>query len=429
MVVFDPVEGTERCARLLLQLEDLALRVDVDLPARELARQADVLPASADGLAQLIIRDDQFHGERVFVDQHARHLRRLDGVAHEARRVLAVRDDVDLLAAELLHHGLDSRALHPHAGADGIHIGITTGDCDLGPAARLTGAGLDANDTLINLGHLHLEELDQQPGRSPREHNLRPPHVALYVQDVGLDPVTGAIGLPRHLLANGQDRLGAAEIDDDVLALEAAHNARDQLALAVDVLTVDVVTLRLSDTLGDNLLGGLGGDPAEAAPLTLELKNVTVALVLLTGLLGVLGQVEDLKQKLVAELRLKPVLFGLFEGDLVVRVDDLFGDPNDLEELYSTLFDVVLSLDFALDSEHLLRGLKDGLLQGLLQRIAIDPLILGDLIDDVIEIEFHSLSCLRIGHSGPLHGSRHFFLPTSSSNSSLARLMYARGTW
>ena len=52
------------------------------------------------------------------------HLGRLDRGAHEARRIAVERDDVDLLAAELLHDGLDARALHADARADRIDVRV-----------------------------------------------------------------------------------------------------------------------------------------------------------------------------------------------------------------------------------------------------------------------------------------------------------------
>ena len=42
----------------------------------------------------------------------------------EARRIAVERDDVDLLAAELLHDGLDARALHADARADRIDVRV-----------------------------------------------------------------------------------------------------------------------------------------------------------------------------------------------------------------------------------------------------------------------------------------------------------------
>ena len=74
-----------------------------------------------------------------------------------------------------------------------------------------------------------------------------------------------AVRLARHLLAHRQDRLVAADVDDEVAALEAPDDAGDELALAVLELVEDVVALRLAHALDDHLLGGLRGDAAEAA--------------------------------------------------------------------------------------------------------------------------------------------------------------------
>ena len=79
----------------------------------------------------------------------------------------------------------------------------------------------------------------------------------------GDDAVAGAVRLARHLLAHRQHGLGAAQVDDDVAALEAADDAGDELALAVLVLVEDVLALGVADALDDDLLGGLRGDAAE----------------------------------------------------------------------------------------------------------------------------------------------------------------------
>ncbi len=82
--------------------------MNIDAPAGELGREADVLPLLADGQGQLLVRDDQLHGVVLGVDQHPGDLRRGDGVADEAGGVFIVRNDVDLLAAQLLDHRLDA---------------------------------------------------------------------------------------------------------------------------------------------------------------------------------------------------------------------------------------------------------------------------------------------------------------------------------
>src|SRR6185369_42081 len=107
------------------------------------------------------------------------------------------------------------------------------------------------------------------------------------------DAVAGAVGLAGHLLAHGQDRLGPAQIDDDVAALEAADDARDELALLVAVLVEDVLALGLAHALQDDLLRGLRGDAAEGLPGLVELEDMPVLAVLLLGAGLILLVVED----------------------------------------------------------------------------------------------------------------------------------------
>ena len=75
----------------------------------ELRREAHVLALAADGEAELLVGDDELHAPVGLVDDDLAHLGRLDGGADEARRVAVVGDDVDLLAAQLLHDGLHAR--------------------------------------------------------------------------------------------------------------------------------------------------------------------------------------------------------------------------------------------------------------------------------------------------------------------------------
>jgi hypothetical protein len=123
----DARDEGERVDRLLLHLLELALGDDVELPVGELRREADVLPLAADGEGELLVGDDELHGVVGVVDDDARDLRRRDGVAHEAGRVAVVGDDVDALAAQLLHDGLDARALDAHAGAH--RVDVASRDC------------------------------------------------------------------------------------------------------------------------------------------------------------------------------------------------------------------------------------------------------------------------------------------------------------
>ncbi len=154
-----PFDLLERGDGLLLHLLELALADDVELPAGELRGEAHVLSLAADGERQLLVGDDELHPAVGLVDDDLVHLGGLDSRADEARRVAVVGDDVDLLAAQLLHDGLHARALHPDARAHRVDVGVAAGHRDLRARAGLAGAGDDAHDALVDLRDLGLEEL------------------------------------------------------------------------------------------------------------------------------------------------------------------------------------------------------------------------------------------------------------------------------
>ena len=92
----------------------------VQVPAGELAGEADVLAAAADGLRQLVLGHRDIHAVRVLVDDDGQHFGRRHRVDDELRRVLVVRNDVDALAGDLVRDRLHARTAHADAGADRI---------------------------------------------------------------------------------------------------------------------------------------------------------------------------------------------------------------------------------------------------------------------------------------------------------------------
>ena len=144
-----------------------------------------------------------------------------------------------------------------------------------------------------------------------REDDLRAARLAIDVLDVGDDAVARAVRLARRLLAERQDALGAAEVDDDVVALlEAADDALDELALAVLELVEDEVALFVADALDEHLLRRLRGDAAErrCAPAS-RLRRSPNSLSCSARLLRVVRVPEDLEAELLAELRLEALRF------------------------------------------------------------------------------------------------------------------------
>src|SRR5205085_11247420 len=178
-------------------------------------READVLALATDGERELLVGDDELHAPVGLVDDDLVDLGGLDRRADEARRIAIPRNDVDLLAAELLDDRLDARALHADARADRIDVRVAAHDRDLGAGARLTGARDDLHDALVDLGDLALEQLLDELAVGAREDDLRAAGLAIDVLEEGDDAIAGAIRLARCLLAEREDALGATEVDDE----------------------------------------------------------------------------------------------------------------------------------------------------------------------------------------------------------------------
>ena len=131
--------------------------------------------------------------------------------------------------------------------------------------ARLPGiAGdrLDLDDAVVDLRHFHGEELRHELRMRAGQEDLRAALLAAHVVDIGAHAVAVAEGLARDHLVAADDRLAAAEIDDDVAVFDALHRAVDDLADPVLVILVLAVALGLAHLLHDDLLGRLGGDAA-----------------------------------------------------------------------------------------------------------------------------------------------------------------------
>ena len=113
-----------------------SLAHDVEPPARQFAREADVLPTAADSLRQLLLRHGDVHAVGFLVHDDRAHLGRRHRVDDELRGVVVERDDVDAFAGDLVRHRLHARTAHADARADRVDARVVAADGDLGPGAR-----------------------------------------------------------------------------------------------------------------------------------------------------------------------------------------------------------------------------------------------------------------------------------------------------
>src|SRR2546430_8327197 len=139
---------------LAAALQPLAARIQVDLPAGELGREPYVLAVPTDGERQLVLVHNRLDRLGLGIREHAGHARRRERQLREALGVGRPRDDVDALAAQLVHYGLHARAFEPHAGAHRIDRIVTGRDGDFGAAPRLARRGADLDGLLLNLRHV-----------------------------------------------------------------------------------------------------------------------------------------------------------------------------------------------------------------------------------------------------------------------------------
>ena len=351
-----------RTARFVLRFR---LTAHLKVPAGQPRSEADVLPLLPDGERELIVGHHDLHGMRIFVHDDLGDARGGHGADDELGRIRRPVDDVDLLAAQLLNDALHARTFHPDAGADGIDVVIMRDHRDLRPPTWFPSGALHFDDALVDLRHLLLEQLDQEAGVGARQHDLRTFAAHLDIENEGADAVALPVALARNLLLLGQNRVRAAEIDDDILLLEPLHDSGvRQFAFAVLELVVDDVTFGVAQTLDQVLLRRLSSDTAVR-----------------------LGQ---LLEQLVTQLRFRiEILPGVGERDLQFAIRHLLDDRENLEELNLADLGVVLRFDAHVAADDLFGSGQHRVLHRLHDDRSIDAFLLTDLFDDSRQLLLH----------------------------------------
>ena len=321
-----------------------------------------ILALAADGERQLRVRHHDLDALGVLVEHDLDHFGRRQRVDDEGRGVRRPLNDVDLLALQLVDHGLHAAAAHADAGADRIDGGVARHHRDLGAAAGIARHGFDGDDAVIDLRHFLREQLGHEFRMRPRQEDLRAALLAAHVIDIGADAVAVAEILARQRLVAAHDGLGAAEIDDDVAVFDALDDAVHDLADAVLVFVKLALALGLAHFLHDHLLGVLRRDAAE-----IERRQR----------LG--DEVADLRRR-VAPARFLERNLGRVHRHLL----DHFEQPRepDLARL-----GVDLGLDLVLAAIARFGGLLDRVLHGHDHHLAIDRLLARDRVRDLQELQ------------------------------------------
>ena len=186
--------------------------------------------------------------------------------------------DVDPLSAQLGDDRLDPRALDADAGTDRVHGLVSRRDRDLGAAARLTDDLLDVDQPLVDLGYLEREQRGDEERVRAREDQPWASRRLLQLLEHGANRLALTEALAWVLLPPRDDRLGLAgpvEKDDQRATLDRLDLAGDQLADPVVELLANLVSLTLTNSLDDALLGSHHRPTTEIPEVHRDLHQIT----------------------------------------------------------------------------------------------------------------------------------------------------------
>ena len=127
---------------------------DVDPVAGQACCEAGVLPLLADRKRKLAVGDDDDRLHLLIVEYHLSNLGRAQCLGDEVGGVLTPGNDVDLLAAQLVHNLPHTAPSGADARPDRIHIHVVRCDRDLGPVPGVSSDRPDLDDPLDQLGYL-----------------------------------------------------------------------------------------------------------------------------------------------------------------------------------------------------------------------------------------------------------------------------------
>ncbi len=119
---------------------ETGLGTDIDLVTGQLSRQSDILTLVADRQRELTVGNRRLARLGAVLSELDLH----DIRGGQCRRdklggVVAVGDDIDLLTAQLVDDGVDTRAACTDAGADRVDLAVLGEDRHLGAGACLAG--------------------------------------------------------------------------------------------------------------------------------------------------------------------------------------------------------------------------------------------------------------------------------------------------
>ena len=242
---------------------ELGFRLDIDSPPRQSRGEASILAFLADRQRKLMVIHHHRCSTREIVKTNFADTCWCKCVLNQIQRVIAVGDDVNSFATELIRHHAHTTATCADACTHRVNMWVVRPHGDLGAVTRLTSRSTNLDDARRNLGDLKLKETLDQTWVGPRHHDLRALGGFADFHDVGLETGAVLVALVGNLLCLRQKGLDATEVQKGVPVISLLDDAGDDVTLSTGVLVVLHVALDFTNALHDDLLGRLGGDTAE----------------------------------------------------------------------------------------------------------------------------------------------------------------------
>ena len=179
--------------------------------------------------------------------------------------------------------------------------------------------------------------------------------------------LTGAIELARHLIGRKHDRLAAPEINEDAAVFDAGHPPNQQLTLVFNEVGEDFQPLGIPERLLHRLASLLRRDSSEVRRGDVDLKDLP-------------------------KLHGFVVAAGFGQRDLVNVIGDDF--DHGFVGVHSRIagFRVNLNIDIVEVAVVVLKGRGDGCAQGINDRIDLNALLVGKLLQRQHEVTAHGIA-------------------------------------
>ena len=211
----------------------------------------------------MVIRNDHACHFFIRICQYGNHFRRAQRILDQKRRVLIPIDDIDLLSAQFIDNGIDTRAVQPDTCAHRIYVRIIGPDCHLRTRSCFAGNTLDLYGSVFYFRNLRLKQAFHQFRMGTGYEDLRSFRCIFHFHYIQFDTVSRFEHLAFHLFVFCQHRIGSSEIDTDVLSDITLYHTGHDIFFFFKILIEDRFSFFLADLLQDQVLCILRCDPSE----------------------------------------------------------------------------------------------------------------------------------------------------------------------